>query len=74
MARPKTVILRMVIDRVQRAHNCQHNHKHRMVKGDKRLKILYSGRSPEHYCLECGVKFLKGGIQDLEKLKNKLSS
>lgn len=57
------------MDEAQRAHNCQGNSKHRIERGDKRLKVRKE-RSWDHYCLECAAVILR---RDLETLKDMVS-
>ena len=61
----KSLVIRTEVDTAGRAHNCQASAKHRIEKGDVRLKVK-KGRSWEHYCLACAKKII--GL-DLEKLK-----
>ena len=68
MAAPKSLIRgRLRVDRAQRAHNCQHSSRHRIQKGEPRLKVPKE-RSYEHYCASCAAKFIAAGISDLEGL------
>lgn len=64
MARAKSLVARIEVDEALRSHNCQHSRAHRVMKGDKRLKVR-EGRSWEHYCLECAERFL---VQSIERL------
>lgn len=73
MARPKSFIASIEIDEAQRAHNCQHNAAHRIVKGDRRLKLKVE-RTAEHFCRECAVQFLKADVKKLEALIAELSA
>lgn len=61
----KSLVIRTAVDTAGRAHNCQASAKHRIEKGDVRLKVK-KDRSWEHYCLACAKKII--GL-DLEKLK-----
>jgi hypothetical protein len=40
MARPKSFILPMSVDRALKSHTCKHNEKHGIAKGDVRLKTF----------------------------------
>lgn len=63
------------VDVVLQAHDCQGNRRHRLTKGEKRLKVFNaSGRSPDHYCLACAEKIIRGDIERLNGLLGKLSS
>nr|VFK22688.1 MAG: hypothetical protein BECKLPF1236A_GA0070988_103524 [Candidatus Kentron sp. LPFa]VFK35078.1 MAG: hypothetical protein BECKLPF1236C_GA0070990_103303 [Candidatus Kentron sp. LPFa] len=68
----KSLVQRSEVDQAQRAHNCQANAKHRVERGDRRLKLVYAGRSPDHYCLDCGLKIIQQDIAELEALARKL--
>ena len=61
----KSLVIRTEVDTAGKAHNCQASAKHRIEKGDVRLKVK-KDRSWEHYCLACAKKII--GL-DLEKLK-----
>lgn len=67
MPRPKSIIRRVQIDEVQRAHNCQHNKNHRLQRGDKRLTV-WNQRSAEHYCVLCGLEIIRRDIDKLHML------
>ncbi|MBN2435567.1 MAG: hypothetical protein JXK07_09920 [Spirochaetes bacterium] len=68
MPRPKSLLKSFDFDNAKKAHNCQHNGKHRINAGDKRLKLKVN-RTHEHYCLECAKKIIES---DLLKLKSAL--
>lgn len=61
----KSLVTHVEIDTAGRAHNCQASAKHRIEKGDVRLKVR-NGRSWDHYCLDCAKKIIG---RDIEKLK-----
>lgn len=71
MPRPKSIIQRVEVDEAKKAHNCQHNARHRLQRGDKRLK-LWNQRSYEHYCTACGLKIIKNDIKKLQDLAEQL--
>lgn len=71
MARPKSIIQRVGVDEAQKAHNCQHNPKHRLERGDKRLKV-WDQRSAEHYCVDCALKIIERDIAKLNELAQQL--
>lgn len=66
MAR-KSLVQRCAVDVAIRAHDCQHNRKHRLARGDKRLKV-WNGRSPDHYCAACALATIKADISKLQAL------
>jgi len=66
MAR-KSLVQRSKIDEALKAHNCQANAKHRLERGDCRLKV-YVNRSYDHYCAQCALKIIEADIAKLKKL------
>jgi len=71
MPRPKSILQRMKVDEANKAHNCQHNQRHRIERGDKRLKV-WNQRSPDHYCVDCALSIVERDLQKLEELKKEL--
>lgn len=71
MPRPKSILQRVEVDEVQRAHNCQHNENHRLERGDKRLKV-WKDRSSDHYCAECALGIIQRDIAKLQGLVEQL--
>ena len=71
MPRPKSIIQRVEVDEAKHAHNCQHNVRHRLQRGDKRLKV-WNQRSPDHYCAACALKIIERDIAKLQKLAEQL--
>ena len=67
MPRIKSLVTRVEMDVAQRAHNCQANARHRIERGDTRLKVR-SGRSWDHYCLNCANTILQRDIEMLRSL------
>lgn len=68
MPRPKSLLSgNIIVDEAKKAHNCQHNARHRINRGDKRLKIP-KGRSSEHYCVSCAIRFIEADIARLKVL------
>jgi hypothetical protein len=66
MARPKSLLPRLQIDTALKAHRCQHNSNHQILKGEKRLKVSV-GRTDEHFCKECALRIIKYDIDKLTK-------
>ena len=73
MPRIKSLRIRAEVDVAQRAHNCQGNVRHRIERGDKRLKVR-NGRSWDHYCLECARTIVRRDIGALEALTHDLDA
>lgn len=73
MPRPKSILLRVAVDHAQKAHNCQHNQNHRLVRGDVRLKV-WSDRSPDNYCAACALAMIERDIERLQSLAQEFRS
>lgn len=71
MPRIRSLRIRAEVDVAQRAHNCQGNTRHRIERGDKRLKVR-NGRSWDHYCLECAMNIVRRDIAAFEALMRAL--
>jgi hypothetical protein len=61
----------MEVDEAKRAHNCQNNARHRLQRGDKRLKVR-KGRTVEHYCVDCARRFIARAVEALRELDRQL--
>lgn len=70
MAR-KSLVQRSEVDQALKSHNCQANAKHRLIPGDRRLKV-YVDRSHDHYCAECAIKIIEADIAKLQELAHQL--
>ena len=66
MAKPKTFLDSMEVDVAQKAHNCQHNGRHRIKMGDKRLSVKV-GRSFERFCRDCAQETINRDIGLLQE-------
>ena len=71
MPRPKSILQRVEVDEAKKAHNCQHNAAHRVMSGDKRLKVS-DGRSNEHYCATCAIAIINRDIAKLQEMAERL--
>ena len=69
----KSIVIRVEIDRAQRAHNCQANRQHRLERGHARLKVR-NGRSWDHYCASCAATILRRDIAKLRQLLERLQA
>lgn len=65
----KSLITRVKIDRAGKSHNCQANRRHRIEKGEVRLKVR-NGRSWDHYCQDCALKIIGNDLIKLQELQN----
>ena len=73
MPRPKSILRRVAVTEAGRSHNCQHNSRHRVTRGAKRLTV-WNQRSGDHYCLECGINIIERDQQKLQALARALRS
>lgn len=71
MPRPKSLLPNAVVDQAKKAHPCQHNPRHRLERGQKRLKVRV-GRTYEHFCAECSIDTIERDIAKLQALKDEL--
>ncbi|MDF2647440.1 MAG: hypothetical protein K0Q73_3245 [Paenibacillus sp.] len=71
MPRPKTLIKSITVDDAQRAHSCQHIPSHRVLQGEKRLKLKVN-RSFEHFCTVCALQIIEADIQKLQRIKDQM--
>lgn len=61
----RSLIIRVRVERAQRAHDCQADSRHRLERGDIRLKVR-DGIGWVHYCKSCAENII---FRDLEKLR-----
>jgi phosphoribosylformylglycinamidine (FGAM) synthase-like amidotransferase family enzyme len=73
MPRPKSVLKRLQVDTAQRSHYCQHVRSHRILQGQKRLKLIVN-RNEEHFCIDCALQIIEADIKKLQDLKEQLTS
>lgn len=71
MARVKSLITRVEIDRAKRAHNCQANARHRIEAGEIRLNVR-NGRSWDRYCFTCAFTILEQDSKKIGDIKAQL--
>ena len=71
MGKPKSFLKNISIDTAKLSHFCKHNKKHKINKGDKRLK-LKEGRASQHFCIECAKESLTRDINELNTLLTEL--
>ena len=69
MAKVKSFLQPMCVDRVGHAHNCQHNSAHRLQKGEVRLALKVD-RTTEHFCAQCAIESL---TRDVEKMRRMIA-
>ena len=69
----KSLVIRVEIDCALKAHNCQANVRHRLERGDRRLKVR-NGRSWDHYCAACAADILERDLVKLRTLRKQFES
>jgi hypothetical protein len=65
----KSLVVQVRVDVAIRGHNCQANARHRIEKGNVRLKVR-KGRSWDHYCSVCAKAMFARDIAKLTALQN----
>ena len=73
MSRIRSLVTPVKFDAVQRAHNCQANARHRLERGDRRMKVR-NGRSWDNYCASCSQRILDSDIEKLQALRAELEA
>lgn len=71
MPKIKSLVCQVEVDFASRSHNCQANVKHRINKGDIRLKVR-DGRGWDHYCKACAENIIARDIEKLKKLETSM--
>ena len=69
MGRLKSFLNGVLVDTAGRAHDCQHNRRHRLTKGDRRLKVT---GTDEHFCVTCALQMIERDKQRLSTLEQQL--
>lgn len=69
----KSLLTRVEIDEALKAHNCQASRRHRLERGDRRLKVR-NGRSWDHYCASCAAAILGRDIAELQAILARLNT
>jgi hypothetical protein len=64
----KSLVVQVGIDTAGKAHNCQASAKHRIERGDVRLKVR-NGRGWDHYCSDCATRIISRDIEKLAALQ-----
>ena len=67
----KSILVAVCVDEAGKAHDCQHNKKHRLERGNRRLKVR-KDRSDEHFCVECALAIIERDIEKLRMLAKQL--
>ena len=72
MPRIKSLRIQIEVDVAQRAHNCKGNRRHRIQRGEKRLKVR-KGWDWTHYCSECARTIIRRDMDGLEALDSEFT-
>jgi hypothetical protein len=64
----KSLLAQVRIDTAKHAHNCQANERHRIERGDVRLKVR-NGRGWDHYCKACAGTIIARDLTKLAELQ-----
>jgi hypothetical protein len=73
MPRIRSLVTHVEIDLALKSHDCQGNPKHRIARGDARLKVR-EGRSWDHYCLACAGTIIRRDIAALQGVADQLAA
>lgn len=71
MSRYKSLLKNADFDTALQSHNCKGNKKHRILMGQRRLKVK-EGRRISHYCLSCAEQILARDFNSLHGLIEQL--
>jgi hypothetical protein len=73
MPRVRSLVTHVELDVALKAHDCQGNSQHRILRGSSRLKVR-NERGWDHYCLSCAkviierdIAHLRGVVTQLDK-------
>jgi hypothetical protein len=67
----RSLVTHVEIDAALKSHDCQGNPKHRIARGDARLKVR-EGRSWDHYCVACARNIIQRDIVTLQSVADGL--
>jgi len=73
MPRVRSLIVQVDVDTAGRAHNCQANGRHRIERGEVRLKVT-NGRGWDHYCRACALTIIDRDAQKLAELLQRVTA
>lgn len=73
MPRIKSLVIHVEVDAAQKAHDCQGNSRHRIERGDARLKVR-NERGWDHYCLSCAKTIVERDIASLRNVATQLEA
>ena len=67
------MLKRAHVEQAKIAHDCQHNKRHRLQKGEKRLAIRKE-RNFEYFCVACALQSIDADIEKLTQLRLQLTT
>lgn len=67
----KSILHRLLVDQAGKAHNCKHNKRHRLERGERRLKFKVQ-RTYEHFCVQCALRMIDKARARLDELEQQL--
>lgn len=73
MPRIRSLLTYTEIDVALKSHDCQGNKRHRISRGDARLKVR-EARGWDHYCLTCAKTIVQRDIVCLREVATKLET
>jgi hypothetical protein len=68
----KSLIKTLAVTQAKRAHNCQNNNSHKILKGGWRLEVR-EGQQTKRYCILCAKSFLKKTKEEIEAIQQQLT-
>ena len=71
MGRIRSLRTQTRVDVAQRTRSCKGNARHRIQRGEQRLKVRHR-QGWSHYCIDCARKIVRRDIAALEKLEGEL--
>lgn len=73
MSRYKSLLKNTAFDTAGKAHDCRANRRHRILKGECRLRVK-EGRKLSYYCLDCARKILERDLSVVHRLVEELEA
>jgi hypothetical protein len=73
MPRIRSLVTHIEIDVALKAHDCQGNANHRILRGNARLKVR-NERGWDHYCLACAKVIIQRDIASLQGVAAQLDT
>lgn len=71
MARNRSFIKNLSVEKAIKSHDCHHDKTHRLSSGETRLKLKQNRRN-YFFCVKCATKSIEIDILKLSKIKEEL--